>query len=92
MENKFILEVNNTLQGQLKSAYQIPQVENAFATGSKCEQLYSQVYDAERRLEQRLGVHGYDKDVEAIIDALLEIQEELCCRMYCYGAKFGMRE
>ncbi len=92
MKNAFITDVYNTLQGQLQPAYQISGVENAFAPGEKCDLLYSRVYDAQRRLERRLGAQEYDADVEIIIDSLTQIQKELCYRMYCYGAKFGIRE
>ncbi len=92
MKDTFITDVYNTLQGHLEPAYQISGVENAFAPGEKCDLLYEKAYDAQRRLERRLGAQEYDADVEAIINALMEIQEELCYRMYCYGAKFGMKE
>ena len=92
MKDAFILDVYNTLQGHLQPEYQISGVENAFASGKKYDLLYAQVYAAQRRLEQRLGAGEYDADVEAIISGLLEIQKELCVRMYCYGAKFGMTD
>lgn len=80
------------MQGIFESDVLIPGVEHAFAAGGKCEKLYAQVYDAQRRLEDRLGVEPYDKDVECIIRCMTAIQEELCYRMYYYGAKFGMRD
>lgn len=92
MENAFITDVYNTLRGHLLPDNQIPGVENVFASGQKCDLLYSKVYDAQRRLEQRLGVQEYDSDVETIIESLTQIQKELCYCMYQYGAKFGMRE
>ena len=83
--------VYETLNGETSTFFRVPGVINAFAKGSKCELLYGEVYDAQRRLEARLGVEPYDKDVEAIIVALQEIQRELCFWMYYYGAKFGMK-
>ena len=67
----------------------VPGVENLFEEGKKCALLYKEVYDAQRRLEKRLGVEMYDKDVETIIAALTDIQKELRFKMYLYGAKFG---
>ena len=90
--NSFIEDVYDTMQGVFESDVLVPGVEPAFIDGTKCEQLYGQVYDAERRLEERLGVETHDPDVECIIRSLLDIQEELCYRMYHYGAKFGMRD
>ena len=92
MENVLIEEIYDTLCGAVAPGLEKPGVENAFAIGESCELLYRKVYDAERRLEQRLGVEQEDEDVQTIIDALLDIQRELCFRMYCYGAKFGMGE
>jgi hypothetical protein len=92
MENAFITDVYNTLRGHLLPDHQIPGVENVFTPGKRCDLLYSKVYDAQRRLEQRLGVQEYDSDVETIIESLTQIQKELCYCMYQYGAKFGMRE
>ena len=64
-----------------------PIVENLFAEGRECELLYSQVYDANIRLCQRLGVEE-DADVEIIINSLLRICELTGKRMYRYGAEF----
>lgn len=92
MRNSFIWKVYETLNGEESPAFRIPGVENAFSEGKKCALLYEQVYDAQRRLEERLGVEPYDRDVETIITALTDIQMELCYKMYCYGAKFGLRD
>lgn len=66
----------------------VPGVENAFVPGQLCEVLYQQVYDANRRLCQRLGVEE-DADVECIVDCFFEITRELCLRMYRMGAELG---
>lgn len=90
--NSFIADVYDSMQAVFEEDVLVPGVTSAFTEGSLCERLYSQVYDAERRLEARLGVSLHDPDVECIIRCLLDIQEELCFRMYHYGAKFGLRE
>lgn len=92
MKNQFILDVYDALQGYLPEGDPVPGIENAFADGQLCAEWYAQVYDAERRLEERLGVEPYDKDIECIVSCMQDIQNELCYLMYCYGAKFGMRE
>ena len=89
MKNEFIQEVYDTLNGAFSSEDGVPGVVNLFALGEKCELLYRDVYDAQRRLEKRLDVDSYDADVELIINRLTEIQQEMCYHMYCYGAKFG---
>lgn len=63
-------------------------VKNAFAPGQPCDVLYQQIYDANRRLCQRLGVEE-DADVECIVDCFFEITRELCLRMYRMGTELG---
>lgn len=92
VRGSFIQDVYDSMQAIHESGVLVPGVEPAFALGEKCLQLYDQVYDAERRLEERLGVPMHDEDVECIISSLLDIQEELCYRMYYYGAKYGLRD
>ena len=92
MKKQFILEVYAALQGYLPEGKPVQGIENAFADGKLCTELYAQVYNAERRLEERLGVEAYDEDVECIVSCMQDIQDELCYLMYCYGAKFGIRE
>ena len=64
-------------------------VENAFAEGSYCASCYHEISEAYERLRDRLGVVDEDEDVEIIIGAFENIQQELCCRMYSYGVQFG---
>ena len=65
-----------------------PEIENLFADGRECEQLYVQVYNSNLRLCQQLGVEE-DADVETIINSLLKICELTGKRMYGYGAELG---
>lgn len=93
MTNEEFLEaVYESMTGALLPKYRIPGVEDAYMEGGKCDRLYSRVYDAARRLEARLGLQEEDEDVDEIIQCMMAIQEELCYRMYGYGAKFGMKE
>ena len=91
MSDQFIEDVYETLQGETNPAFMVPGVENAFEEGKKCALLYKEIYDAQRRLETRLDVEPYDEDVEKVITALLDIQKELCFKMYKYGAQFGLK-
>ena len=89
MGEDFAKRVYNTLNGQYIPTFCVPGVENAFAPGEKCMQLYGEVLDAYERLCNRLGVGEEDYDVEVIIDAFLDISEILGLKMYHYGALFG---
>ena len=79
-----------TMSGQLKEEYCFPGVENAFARGAFCMDEYSRMLAAYQRLCKRLGTEDEDADVEVIIHSLMNIEKELCFRMYYYGAKFGL--
>ena len=59
-------------------------VEDEFAEGKPCAELYRRVYEANRRLCQRLGVDE-DKDVETIINCMNDISCILAMKMYDYG-------
>lgn len=81
--------VYHTLMGDLLDAYVIPGVENAFANGKRCDELYRQIYWANQRLCARLGKTDEDEDVELIINNFLEMNRILCLEMYRYGQVFG---
>ena len=59
-------------------------MENEFAPGSECDKLYSEVYEANRRVCSRLQEEE-DKDVELIIANLMKISELLSSKMFDYG-------
>ena len=73
----------------VKEEFRMPGVENAFAQGTKCAGYYREIWDAYARLRDRLGVKDEDTDIEMMIYAFEEVQQELCYRMYHYGAIFG---
>ena len=79
-----------TLAVGLIDQYGMPGVEYAFGKDSYCMSRYRDARAAYGRLCERLGVQDEDKDVEIMIQAFLDIQIELCCKMYQYGALFGM--
>lgn len=62
-------------------------VENMFADGCTCEELYNSVYAANLRLCDRLGT-SEDTDVEIIINSLLRISRLLGRKMFLYGVKY----
>lgn len=73
----------------MKEEHKMPGVEDAFAEGSYCARCYREIWEAYGRLRDRLGVEDEDADVEIIIRAFEDVQQELCYRMYDYGAIFG---
>ena len=77
-----IEHIYETLLGERLDPF--PGVENAFAPGSRCAACYKEIYEANQRLCDRLGVEE-DPDVEAIIDKFFEITRELSLKMFQYG-------
>lgn len=65
-------------------------VESEMSPGHDCEKLYEEVYNANRRLCNRLQVQE-DKDIELIITNLLKMGEELSMKMFDYGADIALQ-
>lgn len=66
-------------------------VKNEFSEGTFCKRAYAEVFKANLRLCERLGVQE-DRDVETIINNLLDIGEYLSMKMYDYGVLFSRRQ
>lgn len=88
MEDRFAEDVYFTLIGEMSPPYALPGVENAYADGSECDELWNSVCDAYDRLRSRLHIADEDPDVETIIGSLLSIQHTLCIKMFQYGAMY----
>lgn len=87
METELWERVYEAMTCHVSEEYRIPGVEDAFADNGICMQKYRQMRDAYDRLCERLGVEDEDTDVECIIQCYMEIQRELCKRMFLYGQK-----
>ena len=92
MNRSFMERVYECMTDEVIAEYRIPGVENAFEEGSYCMNLYEKAYNAYRRLCHRLQAGDEDPDVEIIFHSFLQMQKILCCRMYRYGAQFGIRD
>ena len=88
MKEKFVDVVYDLVNGVRIRKPDDPDVESLFTDGQVCERLYNEVYEANLRLCERLGVEE-DRDVEVLINSLLKICERVGKRMYRYGAKYG---
>ena len=64
-------------------------VTNEFEEGMYCDRAYNEVYDANRRVCERLDLEEDDDDVECIISNLLGIAKHISMKMYDYGALFS---
>lgn len=89
MEDALIGSVYNTMTGFLAEWARLPGVENAFAPGSRCEQLYAQMHDA---LTTRFDPDDDDDApvLEGILNDMEAIQKDLCFRMFRLGMRFAL--
>lgn len=60
-------------------------IENEFADGKPCAQLYGRVNDARLRLSERTGISFEDHDVLEIIQSMEEIAKICALKMFDYG-------
>ena len=65
-------------------------VTNEFEEGMYCNHAYNEVYDANRRVCERLDVEE-DDDVDCIISNLLGIAKHLSLKMYDYGEYYAQK-
>ena len=78
-------EFANTIQDNVKEY-----VENEYEEGKPCYELYVGMHDAYERICHRLGKPDTeDRDVEIIINNLLDIGRHLSLKMYDYGYFFA---
>ena len=66
-------------------------IQNEFEEGKTCSEAYKRVYEANRRLCERLGVDE-DPDVEMIIDSMFTITRVVGEKMFEYGAELSVAE
>ena len=88
MEDKIAEMVYDRLLGHNLLTVDAHGVENLFEDGSRCDELYQEIYEANLRICQRLGVEE-DRDVQEIIDAFWEITRLVGEKMYHYGKLSG---
>ncbi len=78
------------------SGYPIPEgkyVENQFAEGAPCWRWYGEMLDAYERICERMGNRqGEDRDVEVIINSLLDIARHMALKMFEYGVFFARQK
>lgn len=87
MDTKIADTIYDLLIGEAEPTGDFYAVENMFAEGCTCEELYNNVYEANLRLCDRLGLQE-DADVELIINSLLRISKLIGIKMFQYGIKY----
>lgn len=61
-------------------------VANEYEDGRECEKLYGEVYEANQRICERMGVEE-DDDVTTILNCMDNIARILAYKMFDYGVK-----
>lgn len=85
-------EIYNMMNGQLAGMKTLQiggfLVEDEFAEGKECGELYAKIYAANRRLCRRLKTEE-DTDVESIVNNMFRITKILALKMYDCGVESG---
>ena len=74
-----------SMLGLLVEEYALPDVDNAFVQGGYCDRQYARMRDAYERLCDRLKTGEEDPDLDVMVDAMENIQKELCRRIFHYA-------
>lgn len=88
MGNKNAQMVYNQLMGYDERQHPMLPVENLFAEGAPCDALYEEIYAANLRLCQRLGVEE-DGDVQLILDRFEQINRLVAEKMFYYATRLA---
>lgn len=84
MDDQIAQAVYDRLLGNLELQVGGPIVEDLFADGAPGDLLYEQIYQANLRLCQKLGVEE-DADIQCIIDHFWSLTALVAEKMFQYG-------
>ena len=85
-------QVYETLTGMMDEEMAVPGVEDITQKGFLYERAYQRIYEARLRLCERFDIPFKDRDLERIMVAILDIEEDIARYMYHYGALFAEKE
>ena len=77
--------IYESMCGFLVEEYAASDVENAFVPGSYCDRQYERMRSAYERLCSRLNTGEEDPDLDIMVEAMENIQKELCRRIFHYA-------
>lgn len=90
MENKIAQMVYNRVMGYDEQPQAELPIENLFAEGAPCDTLYEEIYAANLRLCQRLGVEE-DRDIQLILQRFEQINLLVAEKMFYYATCLATR-
>ncbi len=77
--------IYDSMCGFLVEEYALPDVNNAFVPGSYCDRQYERMRSAYERVCDRLKTGEEDPDLNIMVEAMENIQRELCRRIFYYA-------
>ena len=77
--------IYDSMCGFLVEECALPDVYNAFVPGSYCDRQYERMRSAYERVCDRLKTGEEDPDLNIMVEAMENIQRELCRRIFYYA-------
>lgn len=90
MEKKIAQRVYDLVMGYDEQPHSELPIENLFAEGAPCDTLYEEIYAANLRLCQRLGVEE-DRDIQLILQRSEQINRLVAEKMFYYATCLATR-
>ena len=78
--------------GCTEAEYPFHWIENAFIPGTQFFNAYEELWNARQNLCRRFGLDIADDDMEMIMNAIMDVEEDLAQRMFLYGIRYANME
>lgn len=87
------MAIYDSITGYVCPEYRVPWVKNAWNENTGFAQGYEILHQRRESLAQRLGLTeaADDYDIEDMMSAILNIQEDLCRRMFYCTIRYAMK-
>ena len=84
-------EIYATMTGDRRLNGGVPWVESASVEGTDFERAYRELWMVRERLCRRFGMEWEDGDLERIMNAVMDLSEDVARRMFRYGIEYSER-
>ena len=75
--------------GSVDAEYPFHWVKNAFVPGTQFSKAYEEIWNARVNLCQRFDLDVSDDDMETIMNAIMDLEEDLGRRMFLHGIQYA---
>lgn len=83
--------IYDSMHGYLKKEYRIPWVKNVWEEETGFKLAYDDFWTVREHLCQRYGIDWDDEDLERIMNGIMNLDEDLCRRMFQYTIEYAKR-